>query len=118
DAALQERFFECRIAEQNMLSCAGGLAAGGKLPFVSTFGKFLERGYDQITMGFISGFPLKLVGSHIGVSLAADGPSQMALPDVAFFRAWTTLRTHTGKPRPYLLHAAGGFAPSCLKVTR
>jgi transketolase len=46
-ARLQERFFECRIAEQNMLSCAGGLAAGGKVPFVSTFGRFLVRGYDQ-----------------------------------------------------------------------
>src|SRR6266705_626140 len=66
DAALQERFFECRIAEQNMLSCAGDLAAGSKLPFVSTSGKFLERGYDQIEMGLMSGFPLKLVGSHVG----------------------------------------------------
>jgi transketolase len=116
DPALQERFFECRIAEQNMLSCAGGLAAGGKLPFVSTFGKFLERGYDQITMGFISGFPLKLVGSHVGVSLAADGPSQMALPDVAFFRAWTTLRTAEGKPLFYLLQPADAYAAYALTV--
>ena len=116
DAALQERFFECRIAEQNMLSCAGGLAAGGKLPFVSTFGKFLERGYDQIEMGLMSGFPLKLVGSHVGVSLAADGPSQMALPDVAFFRAWTTLRSHAGKPLLYLLQPADAYAAYALTV--
>jgi transketolase len=73
DPALQERFFECRIAEQNMLSCEGGLAAGGKLPFVSTFGKFVARGYDQLEMGFISRFNLKIVASHTGVSLAADG---------------------------------------------
>src|SRR5215470_7811056 len=116
DEALRERFFECRIAEQNMLSCAGGLAAGGKLPFVSTFGKFLARGYDQIEMGFISGFPLKLVGSHVGVSLAADGPSQMALPDVAFFRAWTTLRSQTGKPLLYLLQPADAYAAYALTV--
>ena len=116
DAALQERFFECRIAEQNMLSCAGGLAAGGKLPFVSTFGKFLERAYDQIEMAFISGFPLKLVGSHVGVSLAADGPSQMALPDVAFFRAWSTLRASDGKPLLYLLQPADAYAAYALTV--
>jgi len=116
DAALQERFFECRIAEQNMLSCAAGLAAGGKLPFVSTFGKFLERAYDQIEMGFISGLPLKLVGSHVGVSLAADGPSQMALPDVAFFRAWSTLRSHTGMPLLYLLQPADAYAAYALTV--
>ncbi len=99
-----------------MLSCAGGLAAGGKLPFVSTFGKFLERGYDQIEMGLMSGFPLKLVGSHVGVSLAADGPSQMALPDVAFFRAWTTLRSHAGKPLLYLLQPADAYAAYALTV--
>jgi transketolase len=116
DAALQERFFECRIAEQNMLSCAGGLAAGGKLPFVSTFGKFLERAYDQIEMAYISGFPLKLVGSHVGVSLAADGPSQMALPDVAFFRAWSTLRAPAGKPLLYLLQPADAYAAYALTV--
>jgi HAD superfamily hydrolase (TIGR01549 family) len=86
-----------QMAEQNMLSCAGGLAAGGKLPFVSTFGTFFIRAYDQVEMDFISRFPLKLVGSHVGVSLAADGPSQMALPDVTFFRAWTTVCTPDGK---------------------
>jgi len=116
DEALRKRFVECRIAEQNMLSCAGGLAAGGKLPFVSTFGKFLIRGYDQVEMGFISRFPLKLVGTHTGVSLAADGPSQMALPDVAFFRAWTTLLSHVGKPLLYLLQPADAYAAYALTV--
>jgi len=116
DAALEERFVECRIAEQNMLSCAGGLAAGGKLPFVSTFGRFHERAYDQIAMGFLSGFPLKLVGSHVGVGPAADGPSQMALSDVAFFRAWSTLRGHDNQPLLYLLQPADAYAAYALTV--
>jgi transketolase len=116
DPALKERFFECKIAEQHMISCAGGLAAGGKLPFVSTFGKFVMRGYDQLEMGLISRFHLKVVGSHAGVSLAADGPSQMALPDVAFFRAWTTVRTRAGKPVLYLLQPADAYAAYALTV--
>lgn len=114
--ALRDRFFECKIAEQHMISCAGGLAAGGKLPFVSTFGKFVTRGYDQLEMGLISRFNLKVVGSHTGVSLAADGPSQMALPDVAFFRAWTTVRTRTGKPVLYFLQPADAYAAYALTV--
>jgi transketolase len=116
DPALKERFFECRIAEQHMISCAGGLVAGGKRPFVSTFGKFVMRGYDQLEMGFISRFNLKIVASHTGVSLAADGPSQMALPDVAFFRAWTTIRNRAGQPFLYLLQPADGFAAYALTL--
>jgi transketolase len=116
DAALRERFFECKIAEQHMISCAGGLAAGGKLPFVSTFGKFVMRGYDQLEMGLISRFPLKIVGSHAGVSLAADGPSQMALPDVAFFHAWSTVQNHQGKPFLYLLQPADAYAAYALTL--
>jgi transketolase len=116
DAALQERFFECRIAEQNMLSCAGGLAAGDKVPFVSTFGKFLIRAFDQLEMALISRFHLKLVGSHAGVSLAADGPSQMAVSDVAFFRAWTTVRTPAGAPLLYLLQPADAYAAYALTI--
>ena len=116
DAALRERFFECKIAEQNMISCAGGLAAGGKLPFVSTFGKFVTRGYDQLEMGLISRFPLKIVASHVGVSLAADGPSQMALPDVAFFRAWSTVHNQRGKPLLYLVQPADGYAAYALTL--
>jgi transketolase len=116
DPALRDRFFECKIAEQHMISCAGGLAAGDKLPFVSTFGKFVMRGYDQLEMGLISRFNLKVVGSHAGVSLAADGPSQMALPDVTFFRAWTTVRTRTGQPVLYLLQPADAYAAYALTV--
>jgi transketolase len=116
DPALQERFFECRIAEQHMISCAGGLAAGGKVPFVSTFGKFVTRAYDQLEMGFIGRFNLKIVASHTGVSLAADGPSQMALPDVAFFRAWTTVRNRAGQPFLYLLQPADAYAAYALTL--
>lgn len=90
-----ERFFECKIAEQNMVSAAVGLAAGGKIPFASSFAKFIARGTDQIDMASISRANVKLVGSHSGVSLGADGPSQMSLADVAYFRSMT--RTKTGK---------------------
>jgi transketolase len=116
DPQLAPRFFECRIAEQNMLSCAGGLAAGGKLPFVSTFGKFVTRAYDQLEMGLISRFGLKVVGSHVGVSIAADGPSQMALLDVAYFHAWTTARGHDGRPVLYLLNPADAYAAYSLTL--
>jgi transketolase len=96
--AYPDRYFEARIAEQNMISAAAGLSAGGKVPFVSTFGRFLERGFDQIEMAIIGGANLKLVGTHIGVTLAADGPSQMALADVAFMRAFAHVQDSRGNP--------------------
>jgi transketolase len=83
------RYFEGRIAEQNMVSAASGLAAAGKIAFVSTFGRFVERAFDEVEMAVIGGLPVKLVGTHIGVTLAADGPSQMGLADIAFMRALT-----------------------------
>ncbi|MFO0973353.1 MAG: transketolase C-terminal domain-containing protein [Phycisphaerae bacterium] len=85
--AMPERFFECKIAEQNMVSAAVGAAAAGYVPFVSSFAKFLSRAYDQVEMAQIGRANIKLVGSHAGISLAADGPSQMSLHDVAYFRA-------------------------------
>lgn len=91
-AAHPERFFECKIAEQNMISVAAGLSAAGFIPVANSFAKFLSRAYDQIEMANISRANLKLVGSHSGISLAADGPSQMALLDVAYFRSFTSLR--------------------------
>jgi len=115
DPALKDRFFECRIAEQNMVSCAAGLASGGKLPFASTFGKFLTRGYDQVELAFISRLPLKLVGSHVGISPASDGPSQMALPDVAYFHAWTRVKGD-GKPFFYLLNPSDARSAYVLTV--
>lgn len=87
-----DRFFECKIAEQNMVSTAAGLSAAGYIPVVASFAKFIARAYDQVELANISRANIKLVGSHAGISLAADGPSQMALLDVAFFRAFTTVR--------------------------
>ncbi len=84
-----DRFFECKIAEQNMVSAAAGLAAAGKVPFASSFAKFIARSVDQIDMAAISRANIKIVGSHAGVSLGADGPSQMAVSDVAYFRSLT-----------------------------
>jgi len=92
------RYFEGRIAEQNMVSAAVGLAAAGKIPFVSTFGRFMERAFDQIEMAVIGGANIKLVGTHVGVTLAADGPSQMALADVAFMRAIAHAKDHRNNP--------------------
>jgi transketolase len=93
-----KRYFEARIAEQNMVSAAVGLAATGKIPFVSSFAKFLGRAYDQIEMAAVGSANIKLVGSHAGVSLAADGPSQMGLTDMAFFRTLARTRRADGAP--------------------
>ncbi len=114
DPASASRFFECKIAEQNMFSVAVGLSAGGKIPFCSTFAKFVTRGYDQIEMAINSGANLKLVGSHAGISLASDGPSQMSLPDVAWFRSLSTMRDHRGNPGCYILQPADAFAAYAL----
>lgn len=85
--AYPERFFEMYIAEQNMVGTALGLARRGKMPFVSTFAAFFSRAFDQIRMSQYSGPDLKFVGSHAGVSIGEDGPSQMGLEDIAMFRA-------------------------------
>jgi transketolase len=114
DPACAERFFECKIAEQNMFSLAAGLSAAGKIPFCSTFAKFVTRAYDQIEMAIYSGANLKIVGSHAGITLAADGPSQMSLPDVAWFRAFTTMRDHRGNPGMYVLQPSDAFAAYAL----
>jgi len=86
--AFPDRFFECWIAEQNMVGAALGLAACGKIPFVSTFSCFLSRAYDFIRMaGHSRPQHLVFCGSHAGVSIGEDGPSQMGLEDLAMFRA-------------------------------
>ncbi|MDB6020835.1 MAG: tktA [Pedosphaera sp.] len=82
-----ERSTECYIAEQNMVGVATGFATRGKVPFASTFACFFSRAYDQIRMGGISMANVKLVGSHVGVSIGEDGTSQMALEDIAMMRA-------------------------------
>ena len=75
------------IAEQNMVGVATGLSARGKIPFVSTFAAFLTRAFDQIRMAGVSRSNVKFCGSHCGVSIGEDGPSQMGLEDIAMFRA-------------------------------
>ena len=81
------RFFECYIAEQNMVGVATGLGTRGKVPFSSTFATFFTRAHDQIRMAAHSMANLKLVGSHVGVSIGEDGGSQMGLEDLAMMRA-------------------------------
>ncbi len=82
-----ERFFQHYIAEQGMVGTAMGLASRGAIPFPSTFACFLTRAYDFIRMAAISNLNIKLAGSHAGVSIGEDGPSQMALEDLAMMRA-------------------------------
>ncbi len=85
--AYPDRFFEMFIAEQQLLGAAVGLAVLGKRAFASTFAAFFTRAYDQIRMASISNATIHLSGSHAGVSIGEDGPSQMALEDLAMMRA-------------------------------
>src|SRR5256885_13376735 len=82
-----ERSVECYIAEQNLVGVAVGFATRGKVPFSSTFATFFTRAGDQIRVAGISMANLKLAGSHVGVSIGEDGPSQMGLEDLALMRA-------------------------------
>jgi transketolase len=77
------RLFQCYIAEQNLVGVAMGLACRGKIPFASSFACFLARGYDFMRLAAISSTNVKLVGTHAGISIGEDGPSQMGLEDLA-----------------------------------
>jgi transketolase len=88
----EDRFVECFIAEQNMVSVATGLSRKGLIPFVSGFAAFLGRAFDQIRMSQYSDTNIKFVGSHCGVSIGDDGASQMALEDIAMFRSIQDLK--------------------------
>ncbi|MEA5507796.1 transketolase [Halotia wernerae UHCC 0503] len=89
--AYPERYFEMYIAEQQMVAAAVGLQVRKYKPFASTFAAFLTRAYDFVRMAAVSRANIKLVGSHAGVSIGQDGPSQMALEDLAAFRAvWSS----------------------------
>ncbi|HEY1353669.1 MAG TPA: transketolase [Ktedonobacteraceae bacterium] len=85
--AYPERFFEQYIAEQQMVATAVGMSVRHKIPFASTFAAFLTRAYDFIRMAAVSRANIRLCGSHAGVSIGEDGPSQMALEDLAMMRA-------------------------------
>src|SRR5271154_3973732 len=82
-----DRSTECYIAEQNLVAVAIGYATRGHVPFASTFATFFTRAADQIRVAGISQSNLKLVGSHVGISIGEDGPSQMALEDLALMRS-------------------------------
>lgn len=84
--AFPERSFQSYIAEQNMIGMGVGMAAKGYIPFMATFAAFLSRAHDQIRMAAYSFSNIKLCGSHVGVSIGEDGPSQMGLEDLAIFR--------------------------------
>lgn len=101
-----DRFVQGYIAEQNMVSVGVGLSSMGMTPYVASFGAFLSRAYDQVRMAAISRANIKLVGSHAGVSIGEDGPSQMALEDIAFF---------TSIPSTVVLHPSD--ANSTAKLT-
>ncbi|WP_406503655.1 transketolase [Streptomyces sp. NBC_00212] len=82
-----ERFFECYIAEQQLVAAAVGLQARGYVPFAASFAAFLTRAHDFVRMAAVSRVGINLVGSHAGVAIGQDGPSQMGLEDLAMFRA-------------------------------
>ena len=85
--AYPDHFYQGYIAEQNLVSLGVGLAARGKVPFLDSFACFLSRAFDQVRMAAISRSNINLCGSHAGISIGEDGPSQMALEDLASFRA-------------------------------
>jgi transketolase len=87
EKVVPERFYQCFIAEQLMIGASMGLASRGAIPFPSTFACFLSRAYDLVRMAGISRLDVKMAGSHAGVSIGEDGPSQMALEDLAMMRA-------------------------------
>jgi transketolase len=87
EAVAPERFFQMYIAEQTMIGVQTGMQAIGKTAFAATFGAFMTRAYDQIRMAAVGRANLRLCGSHAGVSIGEDGPSQMALEDLAALRA-------------------------------
>lgn len=82
-----DRFLEGYIAEQNMVGVATGLSKLGYIPWATTFSVFFTRAFDQIRMSALSGVDIKFCGSHAGVAIGADGPSQMGLEDIAMFRS-------------------------------
>jgi transketolase len=86
EEALPERYFEMYIAEQQMAAAAVGLQVRGWIPFASTYGAFWSRAFDFIRMASVSRANIRLAGSHAGVSIGPDGPSQMGLEDIASFR--------------------------------
>jgi transketolase len=82
-----DRYFQCYIAEQQLVAAAVGMHVRGYVPFASTFAAFLTRAHDFVRMAAVSRASINLVGSHAGVAIGQDGPSQMGLEDLAMFRS-------------------------------
>jgi transketolase len=122
EKALPDRFYQSFIAEQVMVGAAMGLAARGAIPFPSTFACFLTRAADFIRMAAISNVNVKLAGSHAGISIGEDGPSQMALEDLAMCRAepnFTVLYPSDGVSAERLVAAAADHAgPAYIRTSR
>jgi transketolase len=120
--AYPDRYFEMFIAEQQLVAAATGIAVRGYRTFASTFAAFFTRAYDFIRMGAISGVDLRLAGSHAGVEIGADGPSQMALEDLAMMRAVhgsTVLYPSDGTSTAALVEAMAGMPGiSYMRTTR
>ncbi|KAL0228132.1 hypothetical protein RCL1_004275 [Eukaryota sp. TZLM3-RCL] len=117
EESLAPRYFECRIAEQHMISFAVGLAVEGKIPFVSSFGHFLSRTYDQIIMGIISEANVKIIASHVGVGPCSDGPSQMALSDIAWSSSFAHVKRRSDH-RPAMITIQPCDAVSCFYLLK
>ena len=117
-----ERFVQMFIAEQAMVGAAIGLQVVGKRPFAATFGAFLTRAYDFVRMAAVSRADIRLCGSHAGVSIGEDGPSQMALEDLAMMRSVhgsTILYPADGNSTAKLVHATLGLqGVSFIRTTR
>ncbi len=122
EKAFPNRFYQMFIAEQNMIGAAMGLAARGKIPFAASFACFLSRAADFIRMGAISHSNFKLCGSHVGVSIGEDGPSQMGLEDLAMFCAepnFTVLYPSDGVSTWRAVELAAGIqGPVYIRTTR
>jgi transketolase len=122
EAVHGDRFYQFFIAEQVMTGAAMGLAARGAIPFPSTFAAFLTRAYDFIRMTAISNVNVKLAGSHAGVSIGEDGPSQMALEDFAMATAqpnFTVLCPSDAVSTERLIAAAAAHqGPVYIRTTR
>jgi transketolase len=124
--AAADRFFEGYIAEQNMAGMAMGLASRGRVPFVATFAAFLTRAHDFIRMACVGGNAVKFAGTHVGVSIGEDGPSQMGLEDIAMMcaqprmtvlypcdatSAWRATELAADHPGPFYLRLGRPDAP-------
>jgi transketolase len=122
EKAYPDRFYEHFIAEQVMVGTAMGMASRGAIPFASTFACFLTRAADFIRMAAISNLNVKLVGSHAGISIGEDGPSQMGLEDLAMMRAepnFTVLYPCDGVSAERLVvEAAGRPGPVYIRTSR